>query len=57
MREVSYKLADGTVTKSYAVVQASGQRYETRVTPVVEARTPMSEERRKKLAEKFGWKD
>ena len=55
MREVSYKLADGTETKSYAVAEASGKPFQTIVTKVVEKSAPMSEERRRKLAEKFGW--
>ena len=54
MREVSYKLADGTITKSYAQAEASGKPYQTLVTKVPEA-SVIDEGLRKRRAEKHGW--
>lgn len=54
MREVSYKLADGTVTKSYAVAEASGKPYTTMVTKVPET-SKIDEGLRQRRAEKHGW--
>ena len=53
MRSVSYKLSDGTVTKSYAVAKESGLPFETYLETVVEDRKPMTESRKQKLAEYF----
>ena len=53
MRSVSYKLSDGTVTKSYAVAKESGLPFETHLETVVEDRKPMMESRKQKLAEYF----
>lgn len=54
MREVSYKLADGTVTKSFAVAQASGKPYKTQVTKIPEV-SVIDEGLRQRRAEKHGW--
>lgn len=56
MRSVSYKLADGTMTISYEIAKASGMSFTTHLSEVSTPRAPMSEFRKKKLAEFFGRK-
>lgn len=53
MRSVSYKLADGTMTTSYEIAKASGMSFTTHLAEVTTPRAPMSEFRKKKLAEFF----
>lgn len=56
MRSVSYRLADGTMTTSYEIAKASGMGFTTHLSEVSTPRAPMSEFRKKKLAEFFGKK-
>lgn len=56
MRSVSYKLADGTMTTSYEIAKASGMSFTTHLSEVATPRVPMSESRKKKLAEFFSRK-
>lgn len=56
MRSVSYRLADGTMTTSYEIAKASGMGFTTHLSEVSTPRAPMSEFRKKKLAEFFGRK-
>lgn len=56
MRSVSYKLADGTMTTSYEIAKASGMGFTTHLSEVSAPRVPMSETRKKKLAEFFARK-
>lgn len=56
MRSVSYRLADGTMTTSYEIAKASGMSFTTHLAEVTTPRVPMSEFRKKKLAEFFGRK-
>lgn len=56
MRTVFYEFADGVKTTSYEVALASGQSFVTKVEPMSEPRKPMSEKRKKALAEFFSKK-
>ena len=53
MRTVFYEFADGVRTTSYEVALASGNSFATKVEPMAEPRKPMSEKRKKALAEFF----
>lgn len=56
MRTVFYEFADGFKTTSYEVALAKGKNFVTKVEPMSEPRKPMSEKRKKALAEYFGKK-
>lgn len=56
MRSVSYRLADGTITTSYEIAKASGMSFTTHLSEVATPRVPMSESRKKKIAEFFSKK-
>lgn len=53
MRAVFYEFADGVRTTSYEVALTSGKSFATKVEPMEEPRKPMSEKRKKALAELF----
>ena len=53
MRTVFYEFADGVRTTSYEVALTSGKSFATKVEPMEEPRKPMSEKRKKVLAELF----
>lgn len=53
MRTVFYEFADGFKTTSYEVALAKGKNFVTKVEPMSEPRKPMSEKRKKALAEFF----
>ena len=53
MRTVFYECADGVRTTSYEVALTSGKGFVTKVEPMEEPRKPMSEKRKKALAEFF----
>lgn len=56
MRTVFYEFANGVRTTSYEVALSSGQSFVTKVEPMSEPRKPMSEKRKKALAEFFSKK-
>lgn len=53
MRSVTYRLSDGTTTKSYEIAKASGMSYSVELETIREERKPISAERMAKLREFF----
>lgn len=53
MRKVFYEFADGVRTTSYEVALASDKSFVTKVEPIYESKKPISEKRKKALAEIF----
>ena len=53
MRKVFYELENGVRTTSHDIAIASGQNFVVKVEPVHESRKPLSEKRKKAIAEFF----